>query len=192
MHLRIHAGSAPRGTIARPFAEGLWEVVSDRDAGGQAADVDELFRRAVADAVEAPHRRSVVQALGVEIVQVHGRHPAMAAHVHVLPRHLDLLFDDGALVGFPLPDLLLAVPITGYNRHPLVGAQVLQALLDEAAGISTQVYWWKPTAQELAPPVGALRRGHRPDLRPVAVTPRRNGGTDVVADADFLELCQRL
>lgn len=193
-------GSMLQRSVARRFGPGLWEVVwvgdgdgdrsLDRDPRAQ-VDEDELFRVAIANSVGMPYRRRVMRPIDVEVIEISSDHPVVAAHVHVLPRHLDIPMDDGAVVGFPTPEIMLAVPITG-TTHAILAAQVLQGYLAKGGRLSTQIYWWKPTDRELARPTGEVHPGHRPDLRPVEVTPLgTDGKVTVGGDAEFLELCQR-
>ncbi|MHA6623424.1 hypothetical protein [Pseudonocardia sp. DLS-67] len=193
-------GSMLQQSVARRFGLGLWEVVwvgdgdgarsLDRDPGAQ-VDEDELFRVAIANSVGMPYRRTVMRPIDVEVIEIETDHPLVAAHAHVLTRHLDIPLDDGAVVGFPTPEIMLAVPITG-TTHAILAAQVLQGYLAKGGTLSTQIYWWKPTDRELASPIGEVHPGHRPDLRPVEISPpTTDGKVTAGGDAEFLDLCQR-
>lgn len=190
------------GMVSRPLAQGVWEIVAvDQPTSmmllPRPADRDEaaLFRDAVTNTVEEPFTLDRIDEAPIPLLHIGGTHEYMAAHVHVLSRYLAGPFADGALVAFPVPQVVLVHQIA--DRHPFVAAGVLQQLAEAVVAdgekpISGQVFWWRPSPRELAAPGRDVETGHRPDLRPVTVQVGSGGAMSVHGDADFRQLAERL
>jgi hypothetical protein len=175
------------GVVTRELAPGLWETVAiDRPDSVQplprsGPDDTELFRVAMDNAVEDEFTLTWFDLGDVRVLHIGGGHPYMAAHVHVLDRYLDPLPADGALVSFPLPEVVLVHPIGGV--HPVEGlAQLQEGSRQLVEGrhkpISAQVFWWVPSD------------GERPDLRPVHFA-MSDGRITVQGDGEFRQLTDR-
>lgn len=170
------------GIVARELASGLWETVAvdrpdsvqplprtgpdDPDAGA----TDELFRVAVGNTVEDEFTLTWFDIQGVRTLHIGGEHPYMAAHVHVLTRYLDSPAPDGALVSFPLPEVVMVHPVGGVDAlHAVATLQEVTGRLVDGGhkAISKQVYRWLPSERARATPGRDVAVGQRPDLRPV-------------------------
>jgi hypothetical protein len=175
------------GVVTRELAPGLWETVAidrpdsvqplPRDGG---ADEAALFRLAVANTVEQPFTTTWFDVGDARVLHIGGEHPYMAAHVHVLDRYLDAPPADGALVSFPLPEVVLVHPIGGV--HPIMGLAQLQEVTSQLVdsgdkAISKQIFWRAPSAD-------------RPDLRPVHVA-FGDGRITLTGDDGFERLTER-
>jgi hypothetical protein len=193
------------GVVTRELAPDLWETVAvDRPDSVQplprsdpddpdAAATAELYRVAVGNAVEDEFTSTWFDIADARVLHIGGEHPYMAAHVHVLSRYLDAPFTDGALVSFPLPEVVVVHPIGGI--HPVKGLATMQQvtgrLVDDGhKAISRQVFWWVPSELERAQPGRDVELGHRPDLRAVNVD-MNDGRVTVQADEEFVLLAQR-
>ncbi|GLZ13284.1 hypothetical protein Acsp04_35190 [Actinomadura sp. NBRC 104425] len=193
--------------VVRPLAPGLLEsvVVDLPDAisplhksalGGMTAD--EAFARALAQSVDGePHHIMTRELYGVPLTHISGEHRYVGAHVHVLKRYVDpAASPHGALVAFPIPELLLVHPI---GRTQIFSAlHAMQALaarhveVGEKA-LTPQVYWWRPGAYEALDEAAAPAGGGVPDLRPVrAEIDEENAKVSLYSDEAFAELVQRL
>jgi hypothetical protein len=176
------------GVVTRELAPGLWETVAiDRPDSVQplprddSDDPEELFRVAIGNAVADEFTLTWFDLGDARVLHIGGDHPYIAAHVHVLGRYLDPLPTDGALVSFPLPEVVLVHPIGGV--HPIEGlAQLQEGTRQLVEGghkaISPQVFWWVPSA------------GERPDLRPVHFA-MSDGRITVQGDGEFRQLVDR-
>ena len=176
------------GVVTRELAPGLWETVAiDRPDSVQplprdgSDDPEELFRVAIGNAVADEFTSRWFDLGDVRALHIGGEHPYIAAHVHVLGRHLDPLPTDGALVSFPLPEVVLVHPIGGV--HPVEGLAQLQEATGQLVdgghkAISGQVFWLVPSERE------------RPDLRPVHVA-MSDGRIRVRGDDEFWQLVER-
>ncbi|MFC4947225.1 hypothetical protein [Pseudonocardia sp. GCM10023141] len=193
------------GMVSRELAAGLWETVAvDRPDSVQplpraqlgVADhhrEQQLFDLAVANTVEDPFTLTPMEHGGVTFLHIGGEHRYLAAHAYVLSRYLDGPVTDGALVSFPLPEVMLVHALG--QQHP---AQALGVLQDVGAAlvasgtraISSQVFWWVPSERERAAPGRDAAAGHRPDLRPQAVQ-RTAAGLTLSCDDDFHRICAR-
>jgi hypothetical protein len=206
LRLRLHGpetspdvGAVPR--ISRPLAPGLLEFVAlDAPCGtmlvpqGPGLDEPQMFRDAVTSTVEEPFTLDRIDDGPVPLLHIGGTHEYMAAHAHVLTRYLDAPFTDGAIVAFPVPQVVLVHQIR--DHHPFAAAAMVQEIARHyvAKGdqpISAQAFWWRPTARELAAAGRDVEVGHRPDLRPISVV-HTAGGVQVQGDDDFRLLGVRL
>ncbi|MEJ3655873.1 hypothetical protein WEH80_23155 [Actinomycetes bacterium KLBMP 9759] len=190
------------GTVARELAAGLWETVAvdlpdavmplprtGSDSGREA----ELFRLAITNTLAQVFTSTWMDPFGVRLLHIGGEHPYMAAHAHVLTRYLDGQWFDGAVVAFPLPEVVLVHPIGSTDL--LHAVPILQEIADRLVAdghkpISTQMYWWQPSARERAAPGDAVQLGHRPDLRPVRID-RSGSRIEVQCDPGFRALIDR-
>lgn len=179
LRARLYPASAfPEGLldslVAREVAPGLWQTVVvdspdslrplSRQAHERSGRTDaEVFDEAVADSVAEPVEVSEHDVDGVRIVHIGGQHPYVAARVHALERHLGDL-PHGALVAFPVPEVLLAHPLG--KGHPITAMDRMRQIAERFTAdgdkpISAQLYWWHPSSRGRDTP---------PDLRAVGTT----------------------
>ncbi|WAE75560.1 hypothetical protein OUQ99_10955 [Streptomonospora nanhaiensis] len=180
LRVRLYPASAfPEGILeellAREIAPGLWQTVvvdspqslqplsrkAHEDTG---RPDDEVFAEAVAGSLDEPVEVSEHDLDGVRLVHIGGPHPYVAAQAHALGRHIGEA-PHGALVAFPVPEVLIAHPLG--QGHPLAAMENLQEIAgkfaaDAAKPIGAQLYWWHP---------GSLAAGQEavPDLRAVGI-----------------------
>ncbi|XKK40022.1 hypothetical protein HFP72_04320 [Nocardiopsis sp. ARC36] len=180
LRVRLYPASAfPEGILeellAREIAPGLWQTVvvdspqslqplsrkAHEDTG---RPDDEVFAEAVAGSLDEPVEVSEHDLDGVRLVHIGGQHPYVAAQAHALGRHIGEA-PHGALVAFPVPEVLIAHPLG--QGHPLAAMENLQEIAgkfaaDAAKPIGAQLYWWHP---------GSLAAGQDavPDLRAVGI-----------------------
>lgn len=180
LRVRLYPAEAfPEGVVetllAREVAPGLWQAaVIDgpeslqpvrREAHERSGRSEqEVFAQAVAGAVAEPVEVSGHEVNGARIVHVGGPHPYAAAQAHVLDRHLGEA-PHGALVAFPVPQVLIAHPLG--QGHPIAAMESMQETArrfaaDSTTPLSTQLYWWHPGSRSRGP-------GEPVDLRPVGV-----------------------
>ncbi|QUX31155.1 hypothetical protein KGD83_12060 [Nocardiopsis akebiae] len=178
LRVRLYPASAfPEGALesllAREVAPGLWQtVVVDaadslrplpRQVHERSGRPDgEVFAEAVAASVAETVEVSERELDGAHIVHIGGRHPYAAAHAHALDRYLGDL-PHGALVAFPVPEVLLAHPLG--QGHPIAALDHMQQIAERFTAdgdkpVSAQLYWWHPGS-------GSREQGTPPDLRPV-------------------------
>lgn len=178
LRARLYPVSAfPEGVLdsllAREIAPGLWQtVVVDspeslrplpRQVHERSGRPDgEVFAEAVAASVAETVEVSEHEVNGAHIVHIGGQHPYVAAHVHALGRYLGDL-PHGALVAFPVPEVLLAHPLG--QGHPIAAMDHMQQLAERFTAdgdkpVSAQLYWWHPGSR-------SREQGTPPDLRPV-------------------------
>ncbi|GAA4105964.1 hypothetical protein [Actinomadura miaoliensis] len=193
--------------VVRPLAPGLLEsvVVDYPDSisplqksalGGTSAD--EAFARALARSVDGePHHIMTRELYGVPLTHISGEHRYVGAHMHVLKRYVDpAASPHGALVAFPIPELLLVHPI-GQTQifSALEAVQALAARHVEVGekALTPEVYWWRPGAYEALDEAAALAGGGVPDLRPVRVEiDKENARASLLSDEAFADLVRRL
>ncbi|GLW63972.1 hypothetical protein Arub01_22160 [Actinomadura rubrobrunea] len=193
--------------VVRPLASGLLEtvvvdypdsIVPLQKSALDGRSVDEAFAEALARSVDGePHHIMTRELYGVPLTHIGGEHRYVGAHVHVLKRyvHPDKA-PHGALVAFPIPELLLVHPL---GKAPVFAAmEAAQALaarhveVGEKA-ISPQLYWWRPGAYEELDERAALASGGVPDLRPVrAEVDEENAKARLLSDEQFAEVVRRL
>ncbi len=178
LRVRLYPVSAfPEGVldslVAREIAPGLWQTLvvdspdslqplprSTHERSGR-PDA-EVFEEAVAASVNETVEVSEHEIDGVRLVHVGGRHPYVAAHAHALERYLGEA-PHGALVVFPVPEVLIAHPLG--QGHPIVAMDNMRQIAERFVAdgdkpISAQLYWWHPRSRSLA-------QGTPPELRPV-------------------------
>ncbi|MEE2038797.1 hypothetical protein Q8791_16355 [Nocardiopsis sp. CT-R113] len=180
LRVRLYPATAfPEGVleelVAREIAPGLWQTVvvdspeslqplSRKVHEGTGRPDDEVFAEAVAGALEEPVEVSEHDLDGTKLVHIGGQHPYVAAQAHTLGQHLGEA-PHGALVAFPVPEVLIAHPIG--QGHPLAAMEHLQEIAerftaDSTKPLSAQLYWWHPDSRARGPE-GV------PDLRAVGV-----------------------
>ncbi|MCK9869509.1 hypothetical protein MRI28_07555 [Nocardiopsis dassonvillei] len=178
LRARLYPASAfPEGVLesllAREVAPGLWQtVVVDaadslrplpRQVHERSGRPDgEVFAEAVAASVAETVEVSEHEVDGAHIVHIGGQHPYVAAHAHALDRYLGDL-PHGALVAFPVPEVLLAHPLG--QGHPIAALDHMQQIAERFTAdgdkpVSAQLYWWHPGSR-------SREQGTPPDLRPV-------------------------
>ncbi|GAA3745838.1 hypothetical protein HDA32_000338 [Spinactinospora alkalitolerans] len=188
LRLRVYSEEAmePRFReqfLTRELAPGLREtVVADYPdsisplersaADGHGVSDDQVFLRAIEAAIEAePVDTEVMELRDVPLLHITGRHRYVGAHVHVLARHLGSASrEHGALVAFPIPELLLVHRIgAAHVIHALETMQDLAARHAEVGhkAISAQIYWWRPGEHERLDENRAPEPGRAPRLEPV-------------------------
>lgn len=180
LRARLYPASAfPQGVLdsllAREVAPGLWQTVVvdapeslrplSRKVHERSGRPDGLvFTEAVAGSVEETVEVSEHELNGARIVHIGGQHPYVAAHAHALDRYLGEL-PHGALVAFPVPEVLIAHPLG--QGHPIAAMDNMQQIAerfvtDGDKPISAQLYWWHPGSR-------SREQGTPPDLRAVGV-----------------------
>lgn len=180
LRVRLYPASAfPEGVVdellAREIAPGLWQTVVvdspeslqplSRKAHERSGREDaRVFADAVAGSVDEPVEVGEHDLDGVRLVHIGGRHPYVAARAHTLGQYLGEA-PHGALVAFPVPEVLIAHPLG--QGHPLAAMENLGEIAERIAAdgdkpISTQLYWWHPGSGSIGP-------DGIPDLRPVGV-----------------------
>ncbi|MFW5416411.1 hypothetical protein J0910_07290 [Nocardiopsis sp. CNT-189] len=199
-----------RGSVVtRSLADGVWETVAvdhpdsvqplSRSAaeGPNAQPFDRLFQAAVENSLAEPFEVSEHEMHGVKLLHIGGEHFYMAAHAHVLGRYLGRYapLENGALVAFPVPQVVLVNPFGA--GHPIAAMEAMQDLAASFAEgdkpISPQVFWWRPSAAEQADPGRAPAQDHRPDLRQVRVEVDHEAkSVSIFGDEDFRALLNRL
>ncbi|WP_435108607.1 hypothetical protein [Nocardiopsis synnemataformans] len=178
LRARLYPASAfPEGVLdsllTREIAPGLWQTVvvdaSDslrplpRQVHERSGRPDgEVFAEAVAASVAETVEVSEHEVNGARIVHIGGQHPYVAAHAHALDRYLGDL-PHGALVAFPVPEVLLAHPLG--QGHPIAAMDHMQQIAERFTAdgdkpVSAQLYWWHPGSR-------SREQGTPPDLRPV-------------------------
>ncbi|MBB5434647.1 hypothetical protein [Nocardiopsis composta] len=198
-----------RAVVTRELADGVWETVAvdhpdsvqplSRGAveGPGAQPIDRLFQAAVENSLAEPSEVSEHEYNGVKLLHIGGEHFYMAAHAHVLGRYLGRYapLENGALVAFPVPQVVLINPFGA--GHPIAAMEAMQELAERFVEgdkpISAQVFWWRPRAAELADPGRAPAQDHRPDLRQVRVEVDHEAkSVSIYGDEDFRALLNRL
>jgi hypothetical protein len=194
--------------VTRPLAPGLWEtvVVDYPDSIMplqreliEDENEDAVFGRALAMSLaKEPHEVATYEMYGVPLMHISGVHRYVgAAHLHVLARHVPpASVPFGALVAFPIPELLLVHPIG--QTQVFAAMEAMQALAAKhfevgEKAISPQVYWWRPGAYERLDEQRALSGGLVPDLRPVhAEIDHEAGRVGLHGDDDFARTVRRV
>jgi hypothetical protein len=193
--------------VVRRLAPGLLEAVvvdypdsmsplQKRALGGSSTDA--VFGEALAASVgREPHHMMTRELYGVPMTHISGEHRYVGSHVHILKRYVDpAKAPHGALVAFPIPELVLVHPI-GQTQifAALEAAQALAARHFEVGekAISPQLYWWRPGPYEALGERDALGSGGVPDLRPVRVeVDKESSQARLHSDEAFAGLVQRL
>lgn len=176
--------------VRRAFAPGLWQVaVMDspdslqpltwKALEGAGRPLEEVFAEAVGGTLQESVDVSRSEVLGTQVVHIGGGHPYTAGQAHALARHLGQA-PHGALVIFPVPEVLIAHPLG--QGDPVSAMQNLQELAQRFAAdadkpISTQLFWWHPRST-------ALGQGELPDLRPVGLEVDRDSGRATLRTSD--------
>lgn len=181
LRVRLYPANAfPEGVTAqllsREIAPRLWQTVVvdspetlqplSRAAHEQSGRPDsQVFAEAVAGALGESVEVSEHELNGARIVHIGAQHPYVAAHAHELDRYVGES-PYGALVAFPVPEVILAHPLG--RGHPVAAMDHLQQIAERFAGdaekpISPQLYWWHPNSRGRA-------QGEPLDLRPVGIT----------------------
>lgn len=186
--------------VMREFAPGLWQVavvdspeslqpLTRKALESTGRPVEELFTEAIGGTLQEPADVSGHDVQGTQVVHIGGQHPYVAGQVHALSRHLGQA-PHGALVAFPVPEVLLAHPLG--QGHPVAAMQHLQELAqrfvsDADKPISAQLFWWHPRS-------ASLGQGELPDLRPVGleVDPESGRATLRTSDDEFGPLINSL
>ncbi|MBX6766784.1 MAG: hypothetical protein IRY90_06480 [Actinomadura rubrobrunea] len=108
--------------VVRPLAPGLLEtvvvdypdsIVPLQKSALDGRSADEAFAEALARSVDGePHHIMTRELYGVPLTHIGGEHRYAGAHVHVLKRYVNPdKAPYGALVAFPIPELLLVHPL---------------------------------------------------------------------------------
>lgn len=186
--------------VVREFAPGLRQVVvvdspeslqplTRKALEDTGRPVEEVFTEAIGGTLQEPVDVSGHDVQGTQVVHVGGQHPYVAGQVHALNRHLGQV-PHGALVCFPVPEVILAHPLG--QGHPVAAMRALQELAQRFASdadkpISAQLFWWHPGSASLA-------REDLPDLRPVGLETDQESGRETlhVFDDEFGPLFQSL
>lgn len=195
LRVRLYPGTAfPEEAweqlVMREFAPGLWQVVvvdspeSLQPLNRKALEetgrsVEEVFAEAVGGTLAEPVDVSGHEVRGTQVVHIGGGQPYVAGQAHALSRHLGQALH-GALVAFPVPEVILAHPLG--QAHPVAAMQNLQELAqrfvsDSDKPISAQLFWWHPRS-------ASLGQGDVPDLRPVGLEVEQETGRATLRASD--------